>query len=662
MFGSDETLDQVRSLRRRIESLEGAGLRESLEDFQLLSPDGALVGYTYLPRTDQHVRQSIASTATCLKARERIEGVGANNKLYSDWRSVSNNWLSRINERWFASGAKKGERPIEESDTFTVAHALLALKIMGPAECNLEVLRDEGAKRISKILEAKKNDERGDPDSGYTRYLLARSLNQDGSNGAQKVKLREQSSEVVNRQIRYAARKHEERFEPFELGYHLIVLSILGEDTSSLTQSALGAIFDSQLERGVWEKKVPVVYFELGKPDAYCFAFEFLAALLTEYQDKDRLFELLPFANGLERAFNWAERNVIISGTRRQWCANYVNLIGVDPRPESWATAEVHLFLRCYKAFLAKVASRAFDRMGVLVNPIPRKREASCWTFARSEVDLENVISTVAKSRHGSGILFGPPGTGKTFLVGTLAAELNWPLVTITPAEFAARGMDNVASEAAKCFRALGELDEAVILFDEMDVLINDRTGGFQSFAARFLTNAMLPLLQNLNERKRCIVILATNFARSLDSAATREGRFDFCVPVLPTHPQCKLAQVEGLVAEGKWTHDQLDAFLKAVDARSDRFLESVCDSIERLKEANKESNYFSDVRIELADAYWRGAAWLGWLPRSKWEPLKRSSFDDERSFDFAHQAAVECCADFLFNRVPTRIPQSINL
>jgi SpoVK/Ycf46/Vps4 family AAA+-type ATPase len=51
---------------------------------------------------------------------------------------------------------------------------------------------------------------------------------------------------------------------------------------------------------------------------------------------------------------------------------------------------------------------------------------------------------------------------------------------------------------------------------------------------SRFLTTAMLPKLAALSDRRRLVVLLATNHLENFDIAISRPGRFDVIVPVNP--------------------------------------------------------------------------------------------------------------------------------
>jgi SpoVK/Ycf46/Vps4 family AAA+-type ATPase len=93
-----------------------------------------------------------------------------------------------------------------------------------------------------------------------------------------------------------------------------------------------------------------------------------------------------------------------------------------------------------------------------------------------------------------------------------------------------------------RIFYLLKRLTDAVVLFDEFELMVLDRD--FNEGVARFagwetglVTDVMLPHLQELHDDGRIIYVLATNNIEKIDSAIWREGRFDYRLPVGP--PDC---------------------------------------------------------------------------------------------------------------------------
>lgn len=156
------------------------------------------------------------------------------------------------------------------------------------------------------------------------------------------------------------------------------------------------------------------------------------------------------------------------------------------------------------------------QRMQSHVKKIPLKNEETCNSI----------------------ILYGPAGTGKTFLVESLAKTCDVPMIEVTPSDIVKQGVDNVERRARTVFEALSLLTRVVILFDEFDPVLKRRDPDNQNPSVfSFLTPGMLPKLKTLhdNAEKRSVAyVLITNLIGSLDEAAIRKGRFDERIGIYP--------------------------------------------------------------------------------------------------------------------------------
>lgn len=126
-----------------------------------------------------------------------------------------------------------------------------------------------------------------------------------------------------------------------------------------------------------------------------------------------------------------------------------------------------------------------------------------------------------------SAILFGPPGTAKTTVVEAIARRLGFGFVTIDTSSFLQDGMANVASRISHVFEKLLELEDVVVLFDEVEEFMLDRSNPALTMESRMLTTAMLTKLADLRGARKVAFFVATNRLTALDAAATRVGRFD---------------------------------------------------------------------------------------------------------------------------------------
>ncbi|HYE78697.1 MAG TPA: ATP-binding protein, partial [bacterium] len=279
---------------------------------------------------------------------------------------------------------------------------------------------------------------------------------------------------------------------------------------------------------------------------------------------------LVPYESHLATALQWAERNAITGYGPPVWRSG---LVIEEGEPESWATAEVYAFLQLYVSYLTwrieTVVLKEFRSQGgqppdpqafdglyqpevylpdeepVLLTDLLRERLLDGLRAPGHRPVYSLVHHPDRRRQPRSGILFGPPGTGKTTYVKKVAAYLGWPLVILDPSDFASEGLPLIATVAGEVFAKLLELEDAVIFFDEMESLMQRRDGnganGGSSFEQQFLTTTFIPKLQELADRSACLFFVATNHYESIDPAARRPGRFDFRLQVLPPAYEEKL-------------------------------------------------------------------------------------------------------------------------
>jgi SpoVK/Ycf46/Vps4 family AAA+-type ATPase len=95
------------------------------------------------------------------------------------------------------------------------------------------------------------------------------------------------------------------------------------------------------------------------------------------------------------------------------------------------------------------------------------------------------------------------------------------------------------------------ELDRCVILFDEIDELIRDRSEKDSDPFGRFLTTTMLPKLARLWEQRRVLFFVNTNWITKADPAIRRSQRFDAVLFVGPPSLGVKLRALRDGLAVG---------------------------------------------------------------------------------------------------------------
>jgi len=124
-------------------------------------------------------------------------------------------------------------------------------------------------------------------------------------------------------------------------------------------------------------------------------------------------------------------------------------------------------------------------------------------------------------------LLYGYPGTGKTWFSKALAKELGLPMIKLSASDFLRGIVGETEARVRKIVKLLESLAPAVVFIDEIDQLFLSRGQvlSTDSGVSRRLQNMLLDWLGD--ENRRTFVIGATNYVEQMDFAVLRVGRFD---------------------------------------------------------------------------------------------------------------------------------------
>jgi hypothetical protein len=349
-----------------------------------------------------------------------------------------------------------------------------------------------------------------------------------------------------------------------------------GFPTDIELDSAVQLFFEHQNTAGVWEKYSPLFHYPGSGPN-HCWHFEVLEAILQEFPESVRDRDLL---KRVDHSLTWLESNrldwrggdKLFSG----WNAGSDLRALQNGEPESWPTGVAHMFLHRLQAALSvQIQDLVLQKYRERVQ---RSREPSLesWeSYLNCDLPpLEGPRATVkgllnvevlgpaekAVKKHRqsiacrgggrigpgfrleerrSALLFGPPGTSKTSLAEAVAQRLGWTFIELSPSDFLKGGLEGIYNRVNDVFNDLMDLFGAVILFDEMDALVQSREPGEAApreldVTQRFLTTSMLPKLLQLRKQARTIFFMATNHQKDFDPAIKRSGRFDLMIRMGP--------------------------------------------------------------------------------------------------------------------------------
>ena len=117
-------------------------------------------------------------------------------------------------------------------------------------------------------------------------------------------------------------------------------------------------------------------------------------------------------------------------------------------------------------------------------------------------------------------LMYGAPGTGKTEFVKYLGKTLGRKVLVKNSSDLLDMYVGNTEKRIAAAFRQ-AETEHAILFFDEIDGLVQDREGASQSWQITQV-NELLQQMEVFNG----VMIAATNFRKNLDAAIMR--RFTF--------------------------------------------------------------------------------------------------------------------------------------
>jgi ATPase family protein associated with various cellular activities (AAA) len=356
--------------------------------------------------------------------------------------------------------------------------------------------------------------------------------------------------------------------------YHALLPSVI-----ELEQAIL-ELCEHQTRSGIWPKYFPLFHYQEAGSN-FCFTFELLEAILNEFGgETNRLIEQPIFVDSLERAVMWCERNRLHFADRAGTTFTGWNSGGSldtlqQEQPESWATGVVHMFLwelvdvlsrHIQKSILTKYGAsrretrpRLTDILDIKVwldSSYPTVQDTLRTTIvaAYATADADTLRAATPSAGSVSALLFGPPGTSKTEIARALAAELNWPFVQIDPSHFLQSTFQNIYVRAEEIFEDVTDLAGVVILFDELDALVQKRdpAGGRLDTESTFLTTYMLPKLARLHDLRRVVFVMAANFQENFDDAIKRAGRFDLLLCVGPPSLEAKCERIHLFFGSGE--------------------------------------------------------------------------------------------------------------
>ena len=129
-------------------------------------------------------------------------------------------------------------------------------------------------------------------------------------------------------------------------------------------------------------------------------------------------------------------------------------------------------------------------------------------------------------------LLYGPPGCGKTFFGKSLAEEVGFEFMLLTPASLKSKWVNATQENIAKMFEEAEKKAPIIIFIDEINELLPNREQDNLHEMYKSAVNEFLAQMDRTSE-KGILIIGATNFPQNIDPAALRSGRLEkkFYIP-----------------------------------------------------------------------------------------------------------------------------------
>lgn len=127
-------------------------------------------------------------------------------------------------------------------------------------------------------------------------------------------------------------------------------------------------------------------------------------------------------------------------------------------------------------------------------------------------------------------LLYGPPGSGKTFAVNKLAEFLKWSVFDVDIGSIGSPYIHETSKRLKQVFETASEQSPSIVLLEEIDALATKR--GTQVHESKNEEVSQLLRLLEKAANNGILVIATTNRYDALDSAIIRRGRFDHVIEV----------------------------------------------------------------------------------------------------------------------------------
>lgn len=141
-------------------------------------------------------------------------------------------------------------------------------------------------------------------------------------------------------------------------------------------------------------------------------------------------------------------------------------------------------------------------------------------------------------------LLYGPPGSGKTYVARAVAASAGVNMISVSSAELIGSAYGESESNIRDIFASAASQPPSMVVIDEIDAIApRRRTIGSQTDYR--LVAELLAVMDGMRRLDGVIVMATTNRPDAIDPALRRPGRFDFEIVVPPPSATDRLEILE---------------------------------------------------------------------------------------------------------------------
>lgn len=123
-------------------------------------------------------------------------------------------------------------------------------------------------------------------------------------------------------------------------------------------------------------------------------------------------------------------------------------------------------------------------------------------------------------------LLFGPPGTGKTFVMRALANEIRAGFFYVKTSQLLSPYPGVSAQSISRIFSTAKKHAPAILFFDEIDSIAGNREIA-ESDTEKQILSTLLSEMDGFQRIEGVVIVGATNIPQALDPSIMRPGRFD---------------------------------------------------------------------------------------------------------------------------------------